>query len=40
MVRESIKDVEVEFVELVREDAGRLLSKEINKVIIGVSRRN
>jgi hypothetical protein len=40
MVRESIKDVEVEFVELVREDVGRLLSKEINKVIIEVSRRN
>jgi hypothetical protein len=40
MLRELIKDVEVEFVEVVREDVGRLLSKEINKVIIEVSGRN
>jgi hypothetical protein len=40
MLRELIKGVEVEFVEVVREDVGRLLSKEINKVIIEVIGRN
>jgi hypothetical protein len=38
--RELIKNVEVDFVEIVREDVSRLLSKEINKVIIEVSRRS
>jgi hypothetical protein len=37
---ELIKNVEVDFVEIVGEDVSRLLSKEINKVIIEVSRRS
>jgi hypothetical protein len=39
-LRELVKGVEVGIVEIVREDVPRLLSKEINKVIIEVSGRN
>jgi len=39
-LRELIKNVEVDFVEIVREDVSRSLSKEINKVTIEVSRRS
>jgi len=38
-LRELIKNVEVEFAVVVRDDVPRLLSKEINKVIIEVSGR-
>jgi hypothetical protein len=39
-LRELIKNVDVEFVEIVREHLPRLLSKEMNKVIIEVGRRS